>query len=218
MTLGIEVITAIATVALAAVGVISFRSSSHFSRETINVGIKWERVRFTNAQILDMVSQQMTDAFNRIAPGPATKNRELAAAMLTKEKIQIPLDERPPEVRAYHEAVGVYDNLLDRIAAYAEADLIDEDLFFSQYDETIVAIYFILKDYVWESELNLRPRVTRLATRAFLHYSDNDNAWMGDDYIAFYARKARELYPGQQTERRITRLQNRRNEMFLKYG
>jgi hypothetical protein len=184
---------------------------------TISLANRAEQLKFTDAAILHMVEPEMRDALNCILAGRGTlEHRELAKRMFESD-LKKPVNERPEPTRSYLRSVGLYDNLFDRISSYSEAGLIDEHLFFSQYNELIIGLYFLLCSYVWKGpDRSATTRITKFATRAFLHFiRHTEKPWLGDDELTFYENKAREYYPNPETEKLLSRARAARNEVWM---
>jgi hypothetical protein len=166
-----------------------------------------ERLRFTDKEILHMVEPEVREALNNLEGDNRETAEAKAARLFNPENFKVAVNQRSEELRHYTFSVGVYDNLFDRISAYADAGIIDEKLFFSQFAQTVISVYLLLKQHVWENpRLNRSTRIARFATRAFLHYAETTEAfWLGDDELQVFARKAREFYPGVKTEDILTR-------------
>lgn len=204
------------TLILAVVGILSFFGTIVFAWLTYQQGTKAERLRFTDKQILDMVTPEMREAHNIIFPSRKHSEIQELANKMFSDDLSSPVNARREPLKSYIESVGLYDNLFDRIATYADEKVIDENLYFSQYNYTVLSIYFLLKDHVWETQqIAQNPRITALATRAFLHFITHENAWLGDDELAFFSEKARAIYPGRKTEQLLKLARAMRNKTFL---
>jgi hypothetical protein len=162
-----------------------------------------ERMRLTDRVILQMVKPKVAVAMNKLQGQGTPGDMELAGQMFATVDLTAPVESREEPGKSYMEAVGIYLNLFDRIATYAKADLIDEKLFFSQYDWTISYLYFLLSPYVWEPGARVpTPVVSRFATRAFLYLvEDVDKPAVSSGFLNFYSERARKYYPGLETER-----------------
>jgi hypothetical protein len=162
-----------------------------------------ERMRLTDKVILQMVKPKVAIALNKLQGHGTVGDMELARQMFATMDLTAPVESREEPGKSYMGGVGIYLNLFDRIATYAKADLIDEKLFFSQYDWTISYLYFLLSPYVWEPGAHVpTPVVSRFATRAFLYLlEDADKPAVSSDFLNFYSERARKYYPGPETER-----------------
>ena len=172
------------------------------TRESTAVAERAERLRFTDDAILQMVQPEMREALNNLQGDGVAGDMALAARMYAQVDLTSPVNEREEPGRSYMQAVGLYINLFDRISAYADADMIDEDLYFTQYDWLVTYLYFLFKDYLWEPGKRIpSPNVTKFATRAFLHAAQAVGKPSVPSYaLDFYAVKARMYYPGNKTE------------------
>jgi hypothetical protein len=181
------------------------------AEESLQQAIRSERFRFTDGAIKEMTSAETASALNHIGGGQGHGgDKALAKAMFDGIDLRSPVNERPEPYKSYMLAVGHYDNLFDRTAAYADAGLIDEDLFFGQAGETICIVYLILREFVWENPiLPQRKHITQFVARAFLHYAKTtEKPWLGTDDLDFLESRARELYPGPETEEILTKVRS----------
>lgn len=210
----VTAILAFATIVLA----LQTRKMVVEARESILLANRTQQLSFTDKEILHMIEPEVRDALNLILHGSSNQEHREYAKTMFAIGYKVPVRERPEPQQSYFKAVGLYDNLFDRISSYSEAGLIDEHLFFSQYDELIIGLYFLLCDYVWEgNEFAPRTRITKFATRALLHYSEHAEVpWLGDDQFEFYEGLARQYYPGPKTDRLISRLRETRSRVWYK--
>lgn len=180
-----------------------------------------ERLRITNEAIHEWVAPKTASALNSILGGYGTEGAKALAREMFNGDLRTSVNERPEPFRSYMEAVGHYDNLLDRISAYSEAKLIDEGLFFSQYEELVFSLYYLLAEHVWENpKMPPRTRITEFAVRAFLHYvQHSERPSFGDMTLSFYGSRARDMYPGPETEAILATATVERNKAFFNaYG
>jgi hypothetical protein len=161
-----------------------------------------EQLRLTDKVILRMVEPNVVTALYTIQGDGDNGDAALAARMFATVELTKPVKDRPEPGKGYMEAVGVYINLLERNASYAKQHLIDEDLYFSQYDYLVAYLYFLFSPHLWEPGKRVpNPTLTQFATRAFLHVvRDQDNPAIGNDMFNFYSERARKYYPGEKTE------------------
>jgi hypothetical protein len=161
-----------------------------------------EQLRLTDKVILQMVKPKVAAALNTIQGDGDNGDAALAARMFATVDLTKPVKDRPEPGKSYIEAVGVYINLLERNASYAKERLIDEDLYFSQYDYLVAYLYFLFSPHLWEPGQRVpNPTLTQFATRAFLHaVQDQDKPAIGNDMFDFYSERARKYFPGEQIE------------------
>ena len=110
----------------------------------------------------------MAEALNHLQGEGTAGDIELARRMFAEVDNTSPVESREEPGKSYMKSVGVYFNLFARIATYSNADLVDEPLYFSQYDWLVSYLYFLLGPHVWETPAKHTPypNVTKFATRS----------------------------------------------------
>jgi hypothetical protein len=205
-TLG-AIVVALGTLVLSVAAIVQ----ANVTRGMVAASQRAEQLRFTDKAILQMVEPEMRDALNNLQGHGAAGDKALAARMFATVDPTSRVNEWTEPSKSYMEAVGLYMNLFDRISAYSGAGIIDEPLYFSQYDFLVTYLYFLLSPYIWEPGTHVpAPSVTRFATRAFLHVAEDlEKPALGVDILDFYEGRARKYYPGDKTDRILARARGR---------